>query len=325
MAFIFGQIVSMMDRRTINRMTQELDKTNDKIKFSAQNMKQVFEFDEKIQAMVIKQVKEQMAWRDQEKLALILQLRELRQAINLMRENFTATVDLLADENERLHEQIQLLEHRLQLVEERSSPPTKQTEETDSVNKSSSTVILDALLNNLYKQTASIVEDTSVNLSSLFEHLSASVSDIVDNRHEYVEESKRKLNDLADSPTAKHVHKTIRRNVENLSSSIRKAKSTYAQWVRSRAHHREQARTESINEQEQKPTIHPWRWTFQRGNDRERMRHHQINSQSSSSEEEQQEQQQKCHSRCHHYGPFDFGLNQLCTMKKWMEKLFFRP
>jgi 5-methylcytosine-specific restriction endonuclease McrBC regulatory subunit McrC len=171
---------------------------------------------------------------------------------------------------------------------------------------------VDLLLGNLIKQTASIAEDTSVNLSGFFEQLSASISDLVDHRHEYVEESKRKLTDLTGLQTPEQVQQTIRRGVENLSSSLRKAQSTYTTWLRSRAEHREQARKD-LGKQEQKSVRRPWRWTFERSQDRERMRHDIPITKKHSTHKE---------SVC--YSQYEFPVNQLCSMKSWMEK-FFRP
>jgi hypothetical protein len=174
---------------------------------------------------------------------------------------------------------------------------------------------LDTLLTSLVKQTASIAEDTSENLSGLFEQLSASLSDFVDHGHEYVEESKRILTDIAGSQTAEQLQTTLRRGVENLSSSLRKAQSTYVTWLRARAQQREQARMENAaRDEEQKTGRHPWRWTFQRSHDREQMRHQPPVTQKhySSSREH------VCHSKC------IFPVKHICTMKNWMER-FFRP
>jgi hypothetical protein len=173
---------------------------------------------------------------------------------------------------------------------------------------------LDVLLGHLFKQTASIAENTSENLSGLFEHLSASLSDLVDHGHEYVEESKRKLTDFACSETAEQVQTTLRRGVENLSSSLRKAQSAYVTWLRTRAQQREQARMEqSERDNEQKPVRTPWRWTFQRSHDREQMRH-----QTPITKKHTTSKEHACHSKC------QFPVNHFCTMKNWMEKLF-RP
>ncbi len=173
---------------------------------------------------------------------------------------------------------------------------------------------MDALLGHLYKQTASIAGDTSENLSGLFEQLSASLSDLVDHGHEYVEESKRKLTDFAGSETAEQVQTTIRRGVENLSSSLRKAQSTYSTWLRTRAQQREQARMDhSERDEEQKPVRSPWRWTFQRSQDREQLR-----QQTPITKKHATSKEHVCHSKC------QFPVNHICTMRNWMEKLF-RP
>jgi hypothetical protein len=177
---------------------------------------------------------------------------------------------------------------------------------------------LEILLGNLVKQTASIAEDTSVNFSDLFEQLSGSLSDFIDHSQEYVEESKRKLTNLAGSQTAEQVQTTIRRGVENFSSSFRKAQSTYVTWLRTRAQQREQARMDAIQreqeeEEQEKSVQRPWRWTFQRSHDREEMRHQVPVTKKHSLKKEY-----VCHSKC------QFPVKHMCTMKNWMER-FFRP
>lgn len=117
-----------------------------------------------------------------------------------------------------------------------------------------------------------MAENTSTNLSGFFETLSSSLSDFVDNRHEFVEHSKQKLADISRSETAEKVHNTLRRGFEHLSSSILQAHTTYASWLGSRAEHREQARMNHA-EQEEKVERRPWRWMFRRSHDRERMHH----------------------------------------------------
>lgn len=60
-----------------------------------------------------------------------------------------------------------------------------------------------------------------MNISNVFENLSASVSNIIDHRHEYIEKSKRKLTGLTSS-----------------TSAFRKAKTTYINWMKTYAHTR---------------------------------------------------------------------------------------
>lgn len=171
------------------------------------------------------------------------------------------------------------------------------------------------MLESLIKQTTSIAEDTSVNLSGFFEQLSASLSDFIDHSQEYVEESKRKLTDFATSPAAEQVQTTFRRGVENISSSLRKAQSSYVTWLRTRAQEREQARMDKSEreEEEEKPLRRPWRWTFQRSHDREQMRHQTPVTKKHSSNKDY-----VCRSKC------NFPVKHMCTMKNWMER-FFRP
>jgi hypothetical protein len=90
---------------------------------------------------------------------------------------------------------------------------------------------------NLFKRTASIAADTSVNLSDLFQHLRASMSNIVDHRYEYIKASQRKL------------------SINNLSSSFQKMKS----WMKSR------------DDNSKSSKKFPWRWRFSRSSHRGRM------------------------------------------------------
>lgn len=137
-------------------------------------------------------------------------------------------------------------------------------------------------MSNLFKRTASIAVDTSGNLSYFFERLSASVSQIVDDRHEYLAKSKRKLTDLTNG---------------KLPRSFHQAKINYASWIKTNA----QARMRS----HWKPTRKfPWRWTFSRGPSHLRM-FPQLS-----------EQGHVCSSKS------DFPLNGICSMKNWMSKLF---
>jgi hypothetical protein len=114
------------------------------------------------------------------------------------------------------------------------------------------------------------------------------VSNIVDHRHEYIKASKRKLTDLTRlSPTEK-----FRQSINNLSSSFRKAKSTYTSWMKSRGV------IPNV------PKKFPWRWTFSRGYHRGRMYF------------PSPDKEQVCSSK------FYFPMNKICSMKNWMGKLF---
>ncbi|CAF0758764.1 unnamed protein product [Adineta steineri] len=297
-------------RLIINKITQDLQKTNQRLNeikiLSLEDIEQKLmkQYEEKFQHILHQKMNEY----DQEKYSLILQINELYHITHITQQNLTNTIQQLSNENQRLQNQMIELEQRLKVTEEQDSKDKETCSEGDDCMKSS----LESLLRNLIKQTTTIAEDTSTNLSTVFEQLSASISDFVDRRHEYVEESKRKLSDFASSSTAEKVHKTIRRSVENFSSSIHKAQSTYSTWIRSRAQQREQARMDNIK-QEEKPTRHPWRWTFQRSHDREQMRHQTPVTKLHSSNKEH-----VCHSK------YEFPVHQLCSMKNWMEK-FFRP
>ena len=148
-------------------------------------------------------------------------------------------------------------------------------------------------MSNLFKRTASIAVDTSGNLSSFFERLSASVSKIVDDRHEYLTKSKRKLTNLTNGK----IPRSSRGNLDNFSSSFRQAKTSYASWIKTRA----QARMRTFLKPNRK---FPWRWTFSRGPSNLRMF------------PELSTKGQVCSSK------FDFPLNGICSMKNWMSKFF---
>ncbi len=167
---------------------------------------------------------------------------------------------------------------------------------------------MNKLFSNIVKQTVAIAVDTSINLSGLFERLSVSVSDPVDHRHEYINKSKRKLTDFTGSSTTEKLQTSFRRSVETLASSFRKAKLSYATWLKLRAQRREQIRMENNEKgkQQQAPRKYPWRWVFQRDHDRERMHY------------QKSDKQHLCHSKVY------FPMNKLCSMKDWMVK-FFRP
>jgi hypothetical protein len=109
-----------------------------------------------------------------------------------------------------------------------------------------------------------------------------------------MKQSKQKLASFTGSSTANKVQISFRRSVENISSSFRKAKLTYATWLKSRAQRREQIRME-----QQTPKKFPWRWAIQRL--------HQTTNKNDA-----------CHSN------FYFPINKIRSMKNWMVK-FFRP
>ncbi|CAF2097989.1 unnamed protein product [Rotaria magnacalcarata] len=279
-------------RLMINKLHEELDETNrrlDEIQIvSIEDIEQKLtkQFDEKLQTLI----KQKTIEYNHEKYGMVLQIKELQHIINFTRYNLTNTIDQLSDKNERLQKKLITLEHRMQINEKDSSTENESCSEGDSCTKSSVSS-LDVLLSNFIKQTSAIAENTSTNLSDFFQTLSSSLSDLVDQRHEFVEQSKQKLSDFSRSPAAEQIQMSLRRGMEHFSSSLRKAQTTYAAWLGSRAQQREEARM-SNDEQEQKTERRPWRWTFQRGYDRERMRHQTPTTKSHSSNTKY-----VCHSR----------------------------
>ncbi|UJR23413.1 hypothetical protein I4U23_026420 [Adineta vaga] len=243
-SFILGQIVAQWDQSTMNRISKELDKTNQRLNevqdIPSGNIEEKLakQLEDKLQNMVT----QQLAWRDIEKDSFLKQIRELRQILSLTQHNLTNTIHQLTDENERLQQRIKSIEHR-----EEENYSKVRVEGVNFTNSSRSTV--DQFVSNVFKQTISIAGNTSIHFSGLFAHLSASVSNFVDHRHEYMNKSKQKLSDFARSSTAEKVQITLRQSVENLSTSFRKARSTYSSWFHARTHHREH---------------YSWRWNFRR-------------------------------------------------------------
>ena len=139
-------------------------------------------------------------------------------------------------------------------------------------HKRSSTSSLDVLFNNLIRQGASIAENISMNLFDTFEQLSALISDLVNYRQEYAEQSKRILTDLAGSKTTEQVQRVLLLGLRSLSSLRKSPQSIDASWFQSRVQYREQARKETA-QQEQKTAGRTRHWTFQRSDARKRMRH----------------------------------------------------
>ncbi|CAF0929011.1 unnamed protein product [Rotaria sordida] len=310
---ILGRII-LSQRLMINKLTEELNDTNqhlNKIKsISNENIEQKLtkKFEEKFQILI----NQKMIEYNNEKNSLILKINELHQIINFTQENFTNMIHQLSDENEQLQQQVIELEHHVQLIEEQNSIEKETCPEGVDCTKSSSTLSFDALLNNLIKQATLIAENTSTNLSDLFQDLSASLSHLVDHGHEYIEQSEQILSDIIGSQAAEQVQMTLRRGIEFVSSSFREAQSTYATWIRSRAQHREEARMNNA-EQEEKPkgNGNRWRWTFQRSHDREQMRH-----QPSITKKHSLNKEHFCRSR------YPFPTKHFSSMKDWMAKFF---
>ena len=136
---------------------------------------------------------------------------------------------------------------------------------------------LDTLLSHVNERTVSIDENTSMNLSGLSKH-------------------------------TQPIATPLRSSGENFSSSSRLPKSNYLTWTRSRAELRERARSEA-HEHEENGNKRSWRWTFQRSDDRERLRHQPMTTKKWSGKKEH-----VCHSS------MDFPFQKLCSMKNWIYK-----
>jgi len=253
---IFYSVI-ISQKSTIDKLKSQLETSNKQNLqmeiFSVGDLQQKLtqQFEERFQNLN-KQFTTQL---EQERSSFVLQINELHL-------NLTNTILHLTNDNHQLKEQIIALEKQ-------SNNGNDESSEKVSVCETST---MDELLSQLIKQTSTTDEKDSTKLTGLFEKISASVSDFIENGQEYVEESKRKLTGFAGSKTAEQIQETIRRGVKNLSSSIRKAQSTYVAWVQSRAEQREQARKHRA-EENAKTNQRPWRWAFQRGQDREHMRH----------------------------------------------------
>ncbi|CAF2841057.1 unnamed protein product [Rotaria sp. Silwood2] len=305
--FILGHIVTRWDQSNISKIVEELAKTNQRfndvkdIRIGYVEEKFTKQLEEKLQTMI----HQQSAWHDHEKYAFSLQIHELQEILKMTRQHLTNTIHQLTQENEQLQEKIKLLEHRLEVTQEQYSKNTKIC--IEGVNCTKST--FNQLLTIIFKQTASIAADISVTLSSFFEYLSASVSNIVDHRHKYVEKSKRKLTNFASLSTVKKIQISLRRSIDNLFSSFRKAKLNYVTWFKSRIQRRKQNQIQNNEKEKQYRQIHkkhPWRWTFQQDFNRKRT-HDQRSS-----------REKTCYSKD------NFPMNKICSIKNWMVK-FLRP
>ena len=164
---------------------------------------------------------------------------------------------------------------------------------------------MDKLVNSLFNKTNSIIANTSVKLSSIFQSLRVSLNNIVDYRHEYIRQNKRKLNDLA----AEKLRTTLRHGIESLSSLFREVKLTYVTWLRTVAQRQVQTRmknNEHKRQQKQGPRKRLQRWTCQY--DYTPKRPH-----CSASNNERVYQSK-----------FPFPTNKLLSMTNWIMKVF-RP
>ncbi|CAF1105910.1 unnamed protein product [Adineta steineri] len=242
-SFILGQSVKQWDHSTMNKIVKELDKTNQRLnelqEIPYKNIEEKLnkQLEEKLYSMI----NQQLFWHDDEKHKFIKQVHELQQVLNM-----TNTIDQLMNDNKRLRDQIKSLQHRLGIIKENDSKMC-----LEGVNCTiSSTPTLNKLASNIFKQTISIATNTSISLSGLFEHLSASVSNLVDHRHKYINNSRRKLTDFTcGSSTAKKIQTSLYRSAEKLSSSFLKAKVTYATWLKSHTQYREQMHYQVPNKQ----------------------------------------------------------------------------
>ncbi|CAF0788551.1 unnamed protein product [Adineta ricciae] len=217
---------------TMKRISKELDRTNQRLNevqdIPIENIEEKLtkQLEDKLQNLV----NQQLAWHDYERNTFVRQIRELRQVLNMTQQNLTNKIYRLTKENDRLQERIKSLEHRT----EKKHPQVLVKDNTKCGNTSGST--LDRFVSNVFKQTISIATNTSMNFSGFFEHLSASVTNLVDSRYEYMNISKEVLGRAS---TAEKVQISLRQSVESLSSSFRKARSTYSSWRKLHVQHRE--------------------------------------------------------------------------------------
>ncbi|CAF0850404.1 unnamed protein product [Rotaria sp. Silwood1] len=301
--FILGHIVTRWDQSMITKVVEELVKTNQRFNnvkdMRMGNVEEALtkQLEEKLQHMIY----QQSAWHDREKYAFGLQIYELQEILKRTQQSLTNTIHQLTQENEQLQEKIKLLEHRLQVTQEQY--PKNTIICIEGVNCTKST--LNKLVTIIFKQTESIAADASVHLSSIFEYLSASVSNIVDHRHKYIEKSKRKLANFASSSTVKKIRTSLRRSIENLSSSFHKVKVYYVTWFKTRRQRREQNRILNSEKETPQRQIHKkysWHWTLQQGFNRKPVRHQTSNK------------EKNCYSK------FYFPMDKICLMKNWLIK-----
>ncbi|CAF1669222.1 unnamed protein product [Adineta ricciae] len=245
-SFILGQIVAQWDQSTMKRISKELDRTNQRLNevqdIPIENIEEKLtkQLEDKLQNLV----NQQLAWHDYERNTFVRQIRELRQVLNMTQQNLTNKIHRMTKENDRLQERIKSLEHRT----EKKHPQVLVKDDAKCRNTSGST--LDRFVSNVFKQTMSITTNTSMNFSGFFEHLSASVTNFVDSRYEYMNKSKEVL---GHSSTTEKLQISLRKSVESLSSSFRKARLTYSSWRKLHVQHREP---------------YPWGWPCRYDEDR---------------------------------------------------------
>ncbi|CAM4744978.1 unnamed protein product [Rotaria magnacalcarata] len=301
---MLGHFVTRWDQSTITKIVDELTKMNQRlngikyIPLGNIQEKLTKQFEEKLQNII----SEQSAWHDHEKYTLSLQIQELRQILKITQQNLTNTIHQLTQENEQLQEQIQSLEHPLGRNQEQNSKFTKTCIQGANCTKPT----LNKSVTTASEEIPSIAADTSVNLLGFFESLSASLSNIVDHRHEYIEKSKKKLIVFAGSSSFKTIRTSFRRGFENLSSSFYKVQLTYTTWLESRAKQRDQNRIVVSQKEKQRQSDKKPRscWPFQYGFNRDR-RWCQVTNKDHS-----------CHSKS------NFLMDKICSMKRLLVKFF---
>lgn len=157
--------------------------------------------------------------------------------------------------------------------------------------------LLDAALSNFTLCGTSLLFQSSWNFSKSFKQRASSWKYRINRTDENTKEKKQR------STTVSPVHQQ-----DEYFTSSRQAKSSYLTWTKSRAELRERARA-VIDEHEGKVTRRPWRWTFQRSDDRERLRREPMTT-------------KKWHGKREHvcHPKFHFPQQQFCSFKHWFNK-----
>lgn len=109
------------------------------------------------------------------------------------------------------------------------------------------------------------------NGSKFFNQWSKTVGHIFMQPKQILERSKETFSNFVQSPTVDTVKKTLKKSVFGVVKSLRSKTPNYATWIESRAEQRDVARILSGQQNDQIKNK-PWRWTFQRSQDRESLR-----------------------------------------------------
>ncbi|CAF0766402.1 unnamed protein product [Didymodactylos carnosus] len=300
--------------------------TNEKLRMSEVSQKVSKMYNEKVNNMIIRDLRDQLEKHDNEKTKLLNHIEHLRFMLNLTQMNLTKSIDMLREDHDQLINDMKLLQERMNrtekqyeqcMVKKNSSSSSKcvgvDCNIKDDLNKS--------IFEQILQKTSTIID---LNNDTILSNVVSSLNSFVDKRQQYVDDFKLKVQQF-NSDHGENIRTTLTNIKEDLTSSIQQVHTSCSDWLFSRAHQREQSRTESdeLQDQQQRKS---WRWTFQRGTLREQERLSSWkntsppSSQRSTEKQEQERSSFNRGSRTMHRSnnKFRYPSTNLCWMKKWM-------